>query len=395
MEVEPLEKLNFDNTENAFSYKSDKQLRQVRWLFSIMNNPRLVSMASAVTPLALKLNLPLVKSMIRSTIFKQFVGGETLLDTQKTIDLLFRYNTLTILDYGAESKSTEKELDQVMEESLKALELAAANNSVPVISTKLTGLAPNNILIKMQKKASLTAAEEYKKEKLIQRLDKICKRAYELDVGVMIDAEESWMQDTIDDLVEQMMASYNKSRVIVYNTFQLYRRDKFDYLKESHEAAIKGGYLLGAKLVRGAYMEKERDYAEDKKIACVINPDKESTDRDFNNAVRYCVENYRTIASVCASHNRESNLLQAELIEQHQIDRDHPHLNFCQLLGMSDNITFNLAEAGFNVAKYVPYGPIKEVIPYLIRRARENTSVTGDMSRELKLIIKEQHRRGI
>ncbi len=361
----------------------------------MMNTNRLVNVGSAITPLFLKLNIPFVKSIVRSTIFKQFVGGENLLDTQRTIDLLFRYNTLTILDFGAESKTSEIDMDEVMEETIRAIELAASNNSVPVVSSKITGLAPNALLIKMQSKKPLNEGEEYQKQKMISRVDRICKTAYDLKVGVMIDAEESWLQETIDDLVNKMMAEYNRKEVIVYNTFQLYRHDKLDYLKSSHEDAIQNNYLLGAKLVRGAYLEKERNYAEEKGIPSVINPDKESTDKAYNDAVRYCVKNYQTIASVCASHNMESNLLQAKLIQDASMEREHPHLNFCQLLGMSDNITFNLAASGYNVAKYVPYGPMKEVIPYLIRRAQENSSVTGDMSRELKLIVKEQERRGI
>ncbi len=395
MDVVPGQKLNFKNTEIAFSYKSDAELNQLKWLFSLMNNSKLVALGSALTPLALKLHFPFVRRAMKATIFKQFVGGESLLDTQKTIDLLYRYNTLTILDYGAESKSSEAELDKVMEESIRAIEMAAANNSVPVVSTKMTGLADDALLIKKQAGNTLSADEEQRWAKVVSRLDRICKRAHELKVGVMVDAEEIWMQDTIDDLVNQMMEEYNKSQVIVYNTFQLYRKDKLDYLKSSYDHARAKGYMLGAKLVRGAYMEKERERAAANGEECLINPDKEHTDRDYCNAIRYCVDNYQNIASVCASHNAQSNLLQAQLIEELQIDRKHPHLNFCQLLGMSDNLTFNLAEAGYNVAKYVPYGPIDEVVPYLIRRAEENSSVTGDMSRELKLIVDEIQRRKI
>lgn len=395
--MEPLagERLDFTNTEIAFSYKSDEELKQIRQLFRLMNNNKLVKMGSWITPIALKLRLPFVKSIVKSTVFKQFVGGENLLDTQKTIDLLFKYDTLTVLDYGAESKTTEKELDGVMEENIKAIELAASNSSVPVISTKLTGLAPNSLLKKMQTSEPLTEGEEHQKNKLINRLDAICKRAYDLKVGVMVDAEESWMQVTIDNLVNEMMAAYNKREVIVYNTYQLYRNDKLEYLKESYDAARAGNYLLGAKLVRGAYMEKERNYAREKGLPSCIHIDKAATDHDYNAAVEFCVKNFETMGSVCASHNAQSNLLQARLIEDMNIDKKHPHLNFCQLLGMSDNITFNLAAAGFNVAKYVPYGPVNEVIPYLIRRAEENSSITGDVSRELKLIQAEIERRGI
>jgi len=395
MDTKPEIGLDFNNTEIAFGYQNDSELKRLKWLFRMMNNPFLVTLGSVFTPTALKINLPFVKSSLKATIFKQFVGGETLLDTQKSIDLLYKYNVLTILDYGAEAKTTKEELDGVMQEIVKAVEFAASNSSVPIVVTKLSGLADNQLLIKMQTSEMLTADEEYQKSQLISRLDSICKRAYDLKVGVMIDAEESWVQVTIDSMVEEMMDKYNKNEVIVFNTFQLYRNDKLDYLKASYDQAMSNGYMLGAKLVRGAYMDKERTYAEEKNIASVINKTKDETDRMYNDAVRFCIENYKNISSACATHNVHSSMLQAQLVDQKQIPKNHSHVNFCQLYGMSDNITFNLAEAGYNVAKYLPYGPLKEVIPYLIRRAKENTSITGDMSRELQFITKEIKRRGL
>ncbi len=395
MDEKSLGLLDFDNTEIAFEHKSDKELKKLHFLFSLMNKRTLVSLGSLVTPIALKINFPFIKSVVETTIFNQFVGGHTLLDTQKNIDELYRFNTLTILDYGAESKTSEEDLDKVMNENIKAIELAASNSSVPVISTKLTGLAPNDLLINMQSNKELSEGEQRDKMKLENRLSKICERAHDLDVGVMIDAEESWMQDTIDSMVEDMMRAYNQSKNIVYNTFQLYRHDKLEYLKSSFEKAQNENYILGAKLVRGAYLKKENEYAKEHGIQSCVHSSKENTDTDFNQAIAFCVNNYQGLASVCASHNQKSSLFQAKLIEEKSIDKTHPHINFCQLFGMSDNITFNLAKAGFNVAKYVPYGPLKEVVPYLIRRAQENSSVTGDMSRELKLITKEMKRRGV
>jgi len=392
-DIKDVDFIDVDNTEIAFAHRSDEELRESRRLFRLMNNRGLVTMGSKITPALLKFKIPLVKPMVKATIFRQFVGGETLQDTQAVIDLLSANHTLTILDYGAESKSTEEELDGVVKALINTIDLAAANSSVPVISTKLTSLTPNSILIKMQSGAPLTDDEEAEKQKLIRRLDSICKKAYDQKVGVMVDAEESWMQDTIDSLVDEMMETYNKKEVIVYNTFQLYRSDKLDFLKASQEKARSRGYLLGAKLVRGAYMKKEADYAADNGTDNPIHTSKSATDRDYNQGLVYCVDNYQTIASVCASHNAKSNLLQAYLIDQKSINPKHPHLNFCQLYGMSDNLTFNLAKAGFNVAKYVPYGPLDEVIPYLIRRAQENTAVTGDMSRELSFIVDEIKRR--
>lgn len=385
--------VDFNNTEIAFSYKSEKELKRTHQLFSIMNQGWLVELGSLLTPLALKLRLPFVRSMVKATIFKQFVGGENLLDTQEVISLLQKYNTLTILDYGAEAKSEEAELDAVVEEFISAIEMAASNESVPIISTKITGLADNDLLIKMQTDKALSAAEERDKVKLYNRLDKICKRAYELGVGVMIDAEESWMQVTIDTLVDEMMEKYNRDKVIVYNTFQLYRNDKFDFLVQSHQRAKERQYILGAKLVRGAYMDKERAESSHFGLPIVINETKELTDIEYNRALEYCVDNHNEISVVCASHNARSSQLFAELIVSKGIASNHPHLNFSQLYGMSDNLTFNLAKAGFNVAKYVPYGPLGDVVPYLIRRAKENKAVASDMSRELSYITQELKRR--
>ena len=395
MNTKPEIGLDFNDTEIAFGYQNDSELKRLKWLFRMMNNPFLVTLGSVFTPTALKINLPFVKSSLKATIFKQFVGGETLLDTQKSIDLLYKYNVLTILDYGAEAKTTKEELDGVMQEIVKAVEFAASNSSVPIVVTKLSGLADNQLLIRMQSNSLLTDDEENQKSQLIRRLDSICKRAHDLKVGVMIDAEESWVQITIDSMVEEMMEKYNKKEVIVFNTFQLYRNDKLDYLKASYDRAMANGYMLGAKLVRGAYMDKERNFAKDNNVASVINDTKEDTDRMYNDAVTFCMDNYNDISSACATHNVYSSMLQARLIDHKQIPKNHSHVNFCQLYGMSDNITFNLAKAGYNVAKYLPYGPLKEVIPYLIRRAKENTSITGDMSRELQFITQEINRRGI
>jgi len=387
--------LDFENTEIAFSSKSDKELMRMKWLFGMMNKNSLVKLGSSLTPLLLKYRFPFAKPAVKATIFKQFVGGENLKDSQKVIDLLNEYNTLTILDYGAEAKSSEEDLDQVVKETHRALTLAASKKSVPAISTKLTGIADNDLLIKIQKDEKLCSNELVQKEKLEQRLDSICKKAYDLKVGVMVDAEETWMQDAIDSFVDQMMESYNKKQVIVFNTFQLYRKDKFDFLRASHDKATSSGYLLGAKLVRGAYMEKERAHAEEYGLEQLIQSSKEATDIDYNKALSFCIDHYENISSVCASHNTHSNKLQAHIIEKQGLAKNHPHLNFCQLYGMSDNLTFNLAKAGYNVAKYVPYGPLKDVVPYLIRRAQENTAVTSDVSRELSFISKEMKRRGL
>ncbi len=397
MEKEPISSshLDFKNTEIAFSQKSDKQLKKMYRLFKLMNKTALVNMTSKLGLFAVKWNLPFAKMVVRNTIFEQFVGGENLLDSQQSIDELYKSDVLTILDYGAEGKSEEEDLNRTAQEFIKAVEFAAANESVPCTVAKITGLVANEILEKLDAGEELNAAEKSQYDKLVERLHVICKRADELKVGLFLDAEESWIQDTIDHLAEIMMSTYNKDYVVVYNTFQLYRRDKLQFLKDSHERAKEGGYILGAKLVRGAYMEKERRRAEEMNYPSPINSTKAATDEMYNEALKYCVEHYETIASCVASHNEKSIRLQADLMNKKGVEKNHPHFNFCQLYGMSDHFSFNLAANGFNAAKYVPYGSISDVVPYLIRRAQENSSVSGEMGRELSIIDKEIQRRGL
>ena len=387
--------IDFSNTEIAFSNKSNLELKKMARLFNLMANPLLTNVGSKLGLLSIKLRLPFVKSIVKATIFKQFCGGENLLDCQEAIDKLYKYNTLTVLDYGAEGKTSEEELNEVVAEFERAIELAASNNSVPVITIKVTGLADNGLLMKVQNGDELSANDKVLYDRLIQRVETVCSKASDLKVGVFIDAEESWLQDAIDDVVTMMMEKYNKDSVTVYNTYQLYRHDKLAQLKADHKKGEQEGYLIGAKLVRGAYMEKERERASEMGYKSPIQPNKKATDKDFDAAVKFCLHNYKSIASCCASHNIASNKKQADLIDKLGIQKDHPHINFCQLYGMSDYITFNIANAGYNVAKYVPYGPIKEVVPYLIRRAQENTSVTGEMTRELNYINLEKKRRKI
>lgn len=385
--------LDFSNTEIAFSNKTDKELKKTAWLFRMMKNRNLVNIGTNLGLLAVKWKVPFTELVVRNTIFPQFCGGENLLDCQKSIDKLYQFETLTILDYGAEGKSEESDLDLTMEETLRAIEMAASNNSVPVVVSKFTGLVANEILEKLHAGEKLNESENRKYQKFIERVEEICEKAFELEVGLFVDAEESWIQDPIDKLTVAMMLKYNKERATVYNTYQLYNKHKIKHLYRDHKTCTDNGVILGAKLVRGAYMEKENARAIEMGYDTPIQPTKASTDKDYNIAVTYCVENVETIASCCASHNVESNMLQAQLIHDRGIEKNHPHINFCQLYGMSDNITFNLADAGYNASKYVVYGPIKDVIPYLIRRTQENSSVTGEMGREGKLIEQEMARR--
>lgn len=387
--------LDFQNTEVAFAMKTDDELKTAAWLFGLMNKHWLVGIGSKIGVAAIKLHLPFVETVVKNTIFQQFCGGTTLLESQKTIERLYQHKVLTILDYGAEAKETEEDFNSTKNETIRAIEFASQHQSTPVVSSKITGLARFSLLESIQKGEPLTKETRVAYKNVLKRLDTICHIASHKGVAVFFDAEESWIQDTIDHLVNLMMKRYNRDKVVVYNTFQLYRTDRLQFLMDSYDKAKKEGYILGAKLVRGAYMEKERDRANRLGYESPIHPTKAATDDAYNTAIRFCVEHYEQIASANASHNADSNRLQAELISKRGLPKDHPHLNFCQLYGMSDNLTFNLANAGYNVAKYVPYGPVREVIPYLIRRAQENSSVTGDMSREYRLVHEELKRRGL
>ncbi len=386
---------DFSNTEIAFSSKSDKELKDTYRMFRVMNNPTLVRLMSSMGLLAVKLRLPFHEKIIKDTMFEIFCGGVSLLDSQPSIESLGKHSVESVLDYGAEGKSDDDELDLVKEEVLKGIRFAASNEAVPVVSTKMTALAANELLEKMNAEASLTAAEEVSKQKLISRLNEIGALAAEFKVRIFIDAEETWMQDAIDVLVRDMMRKFNRETAIIYTTYQLYLKDGLQRMKDEFSLSQKEGFILGAKIVRGAYMVKEREYAELHNTISPIHDSKEECDEDYNKGVRFCVDNHQQMASCVASHNLDSNLLQARLIEEQNIPKNHPHLNFCQLLGMSDYITYNLAASGYNVGKYMVYGPVRDVVPYLIRRAQENTSITGEMSRELTLIRKEMERRGL
>jgi len=387
--------VDFNNTQIAFAHKSNSELSRTAWLFKMMNKQWLVNLGGKATLMVNSTGIGIFNPIIRATIFRQFCGGINLEDSKETIEHLHQLHTYSVLDFGAEAKSCDDDFDKVLEENIRAIRFAATHAGIPVISSKITALAAFEVLEKYQTKQGLNTEEQKAFEKVEQRIDKLCQVAAENKIAIFFDAEETWIQDSIDQLVKKMMEKYNKERVVAYHTYQLYRKDKLQSLKADYEEATAKGYILGAKIVRGAYMEKERKRAASMGYPSPIQDTKEDTDRDYNAALSFLVDHYQEIASCNASHNQKSNLLQAQWIVERGIPRDHPHLNFCQLLGMSDNITFNLAKAGFNVAKYVVYGPVKDVVPYLIRRARENSSVTGEMSRELSLILTEIKRRGL
>lgn len=403
------EDISFDNTAIAFAHKTDSELKKAHWLFSLMAQPWLVQLGTRLTPLAIKMGLP-VKGLIRTTIFKQFVGGETLEETTRVAQKLALSNVQAILDYGVEGKEGEAAFDHGRDEFIRVILYAATQANVPYISIKVTGFARFGLLEKMDALmhangqdtlinryiASLERLTETEKEewnKVVARMEKIISTASTTKVGVLVDAEETWIQDPVDSLTMLMMDRYNKDRLVVYNTIQLYRHDRLDFLQKSLKAALERNFMLGAKLVRGAYMEKERRRAEKKGYPSPIQQSKEAADVDYNEAILLCIQHLEKVGLIVASHNEESNLLTTRLLQERNLPLNHHRVHFSQLYGMSDNITFNLAKAGCNVSKYLPFGPIKDVIPYLMRRAQENTSVGGQTSRELSLIKKELERR--
>ena len=403
--------LSFDNTANAFEYKSDQQLRKAHFLFSSMGIGWLVKLGTRVTPWAIKAGLP-IQGIIRKTIFEQFVGGETLEQTARVADKLEEFHVQVILDYGVEGGDYgEAEKDHARDEFIRVIDYAATQQNIPFMSIKVTGLArfallekmddamthAQGTLIKRYEKVVSELNEEEKAEwQLVwDRMMLICKTAADKNVGVLIDAEETWIQDPVDALTTLMMDHFNKTKAVVYNTAQLYRHDRLQFVKDCFEAAEQRHFILGIKLVRGAYMEKERKRAEEKKYPSPIQPTKESCDKDYNEAVVFCLNHMERIATIVASHNEQSNLLAAQLLDEKGLPHNHPHVHFSQLYGMSDNITFNLAKSGYSVSKYLPFGPIKDVIPYLMRRAQENSSVSGQTGRELGLIKKEMKRRDV
>lgn len=384
--------ISFDNTKIAFKSKNDRELRKALWLFKMIGKPSLVKVGKVMTRFARGLNIPL-KPFLKDNVFAQFCGGETIEDCAETTKVLDKHNIGTILDYSVEGKESEEDFDLGKLEILRTVETANDNDHIPFCVFKITGIARFDLLSKVNEGAELSSEEKLELERIENRINEICQRAFETGTPVFIDAEESWIQDVIDQFAEKMMSKYNKETAIVFNTVQLYRWDRLDYLKKAILEAKSNGYKYGVKLVRGAYLEKENDRAEEMAYKSPIQKDKKSTDRDYNLALELCMQNIDQLSLCAGTHNEESSLYLVQLMNEHKIKSTDKRIYFAQLYGMSDHISFNLSNSEFNVAKYVPYGPIREVIPYLIRRAEENTSIEGQTGRELSLIEKEVKRR--
>lgn len=389
-----LEQKIFDDTQCAFSLKSDSELERAYFLFKMISVQPLVKIGTAVTRFALNASLP-VEGLIRATVFDHFCGGVSEKDCEQTVKSMYTKGVHSVLDFSVEGKETEELFDQALERVLSIIEFAKEKPGMPFSVFKPTGFGRFEILRKITEKETLNAKEQLEWERIQERFDKACQKAKDCNIRLLIDAEESWMQGAVDDLVLEMMKKYNQEYPVVYTTLQCYRWDRLNYLKEMHEEALEQDFKLGVKIVRGAYMEKERERAEEMGYDSPICKDKAETDAHFNAMLVYILDNLDTIWAFIGTHNEESNYLAIEIMAQKEIESKDERIWFGQLYGMSDHISFNLAAHDYNVAKYLPFGPVKDVMPYLIRRAEENTSVAGQTNRELTLIKQERKRRNL
>ncbi len=382
----------FEDTATAFALKSDSELERAYFLFKLIANEPLVRIGTAVTNFAIKAHLP-VEGLIRATVFDHFCGGVSEADCMPVIDKMWASGVYSVLDYSVEGKESEDPLDKALAKTLEIMDFVKEKKAIPFAVFKPTGYGRLALYQKIGEGKTLTQQETEEWERVVARFDKTSKKAFDLDVPLLIDAEESWMQDAADELAEAMMRKYNKKKVIVYNTLQMYRWDRMDYLKALHQRALTEGFKIGIKVVRGAYLEKENERAEEMGYPTPMCPTKQATDENFDACVLYILENLDTISLFSGTHNEDSCYKLMQMMEEKGVAKDDSRVGFGQLYGMSDHISFNLAKEGYNVAKYLPFGPVRDVMPYLIRRAEENTSVAGQTNRELELLKKEKKRR--
>jgi proline dehydrogenase len=384
----------FNNTQVAFALKTDTELDRAYFLFKLIDNEPLVRIGTAVTNFALKAHLP-VEGLIRATVFDHFCGGTTEQDCLSVVDKMYTKGVSSVLDYSVEGKEEEDQFDAALEMTLKTIRFAKEREAIPFAVFKPTGLGRFYLYEKIGEKQPLTLAEQTEWNKVLARFEKVCQAAYDNDVALLIDSEESWMQDAADAIVTEMMRKYNKEKAIIYNTLQLYRWDRLDFLKELHEQAKTEGFYIGMKLVRGAYMEKENQRAAERGYKTPICDSKEATDLNYDTTMTYMMDHLDSMSIFAGTHNELSSYKLIEMMAARGFAKNDPRICFGQLYGMSDNISYNLAAQGYNVAKYLPFGPVRDVMPYLIRRAEENTSVAGQTSRELNLLKAERERRKI
>jgi proline dehydrogenase len=384
--------IDFKNTEIAFVSKSDLDIKKAKFLYKVMGSRSITKVARVMANFAMSIHFP-INWAVKPTIYNHFVGGEAIDECNPAVKNLSKYKVGAILDYSVEGKESIEDIEKALEETLASIKNAGKNDNIPFAVFKPTAFTTSIVLTKASAGEKMSEDEQKEAANFKKRINILCKAAFEADTPILIDAEDSWYQNYIDETVEEMMQKYNKEKAIVFNTWQMYRHDRLDHLKMSYHKAVDGGYFLGAKFVRGAYMEKERERALEMDYESPICKDKPATDKSYNDALLFSFEKREIVSIFNGTHNEESTLLLAELMEKDGIKRDDKRFWFSQLYGMSDNISFNMAKAGFNVAKYLPYGPVKHVLPYLFRRAEENTSVEGQTSRELNLINIEIKRR--
>lgn len=383
----------FDNTEVAFALKNNTELNKAYFLFKLISSNTLVKMGTSLTTFAINAKLP-VKGLIKSTVFDHFCGGVTEQDCLNVVDKMYTKGVSSVLDYSVEGKETQEQFDHALQMTLRTIDFAKEREAIPFAVFKPTGVGRFYLFEKKGENQSFTEAEQKEWNRIVERFDIICKTAHDKDVLLLVDAEESWMQDAADDLVLDMMRKYNQEKCIVFNTAQTYRWDRFDFVKNTHAIGLKEGFHVGFKVVRGAYMEKERARAEEKGYPSPICATKAQTDATFNKTVTYMMENLdNKMALFAGTHNEDSSYMLMELMSKRNIAHNDKRVWFGQLYGMSDNISYNLSNHRYNVAKYLPFGPVYDVVPYLIRRAQENTSVAGQTNRELDLLNKEIKRR--
>jgi len=384
--------VSFEDTSNAFAHLSNSDLRFNYWIFRLMNNAGLTNLSTSLAEFAIKFGLP-VSWAAKPTIFRVFCGGETIDESLKIVEKLGKNNVGAILDYSVEGQEQEKEFAKTEEELVRIVSIAKDNPHIPVTCMKVSGIASNRLLEKLSTQEELSDPQRVLSGVLHQRLERICQANFDANVPVYIDAEESWIQPAIDRLVETMMAKLNKEQAIVFQTVQMFRHDRLEYLKSLIEKARREGFKVGVKIVRGAYLDKENKRAQEMGYPTPIQPTKQATDDDYNEALKLCIENIDWVELCAGTHNELSSKYLAYLMNEKGLQNDHPNVYFSQLYGMSDYMSFNLAAAGYNVSKYLPYGPVKLTLPYLIRRAKENTAIAGQMGKEYSMILKEQERR--
>lgn len=383
----------FDNTQIAFADKTTPQLKKAYWMFKAIEQPALTNVGISILNFTVKNNFPFVTDIVKNTLFEQFCGGVTREESMKVVKQMFKHHIGSIFDYAIEGKEEEATFDHTCEEIKQNIKFAEGNPAIPFVVFKPTGFGRLDLYSEVQAGKELTSSEKEEWNRVVNRYEEVCKMAHEKNVVIMIDAEETWIQDAVDKLVNEMKSKYNREKAIVWNTIQMYRTGRLEYLAEDLERAKEKNYFLGYKFVRGAYMEKERNRAQEMNYPDPIQPTKQATDDNFNAAIDFVMKNLDKVSAFFGTHNEKSTELVMDKMREQNLPNDFDHIHFGQLYGMSDNITYYLGAKKYNAAKYLPYGPVKDVVPYLTRRAQENTSVAGQTGRELGLIEKELKRR--